>query len=188
MPELRLFLAIETPGDVRGEMFTLQDSLKAAGADVRWELEEKFHATLKFLGETKEELLPEIVSSIRGVCELQSSLDVKYSGIGCFPNHREPRVVWIGIEDLKGNLAGLQKALEDVLVPLGFQAEQRKFHAHVTLGRVKSQRNVRGLLAKMESSTFGSRPVPITKVELIRSVLKRDGSVYTTLNVFPLSG
>lgn len=155
-------------------------------ADVKWEPDEKLHATLKFLGNTEEKLLPEIVSYIEGVGRESTCLSLKYAGVGCFPNRRAPRVIWTGMGDLKGNLNSLQQEIESALFSLGFEREGRKFHAHVTLGRVKSDQKIQSLLRMMESITFESQPVEIREVALIKSELKPSGSVYTTLKTIPL--
>jgi 2'-5' RNA ligase len=195
MSTLRLFIALPTPEPVKAQIVEIQSRLKQSGGDVRWEPVGKLHATLKFLGATDAGglprkalgVLPEIVSYLEGVARAQSPLKVRYMGVGCFPNRRSPRVIWVGMEDAGGNLAALHEAVETALVPLGFKPEERKFHPHVTLGRVKKEGNTRGLLRVMESITFESQPVVIHNLMLMKSDLKPDGSVYTTLNTFALT-
>ncbi len=186
MPPLRLFVAIETPHDLIPQIAAIRDRLRESHADAKWESDEKLHATLKFLGNTDEKLLPEIVSYLEGVSQRFTRLDVRYRGVGCFPNIRSPRVVWVGMEDLGGSLALLHDAIESGLVSFGFEKEDRAFHPHVTLGRVKGDRRINSLLRMMESITFESQPVRIQDVALIKSELKPSGSVYTTLKTFPL--
>jgi len=154
---------------------------------VKWEPNEKLHATLKFLGPTNEELLPEIVSHIEGVARRYTPLSLKYAGIGCFPNHRAPRIVWIGMEDQKGSVLPLQQDIENVLEPLGFEREERTFHPHVTIGRVRSNKKIGSLLRMMESITFESQPVTIGEIIVVKSDLKPEGSVYTILNTISLT-
>lgn len=187
MPSLRLFIAIETPPEIRLQLVSICDQLRESGADVKWEPDEKLHATLKFLGSTDEGLLPEIVSIITGVCQTMTPVSVKYGGVGCFPNQRAPRIIWIGMEDLKGDMGLLQQKIETSMVPLGFKREERAFHPHVTLGRVKSEKRIGSLLRMMESITFESQPVIIKEVALVKSELKASGSVYTILNTIPLT-
>lgn len=186
MPSLRLFFALETPPDVRAEMALIQEDLRSTGADVRWEPAEKLHATLKFLGDTDVGLLPEIVLTIEGVLGDFGKPIVRYAGLGCFPDRREPRVIWIGMADTGASLLSLQEAVERALVPLGFPREKRVFQPHITLGRVKSRRGIGRLLDRMESTIFESQPVSIPDVVLMRSELKPAGSVYTPQRVFSL--
>lgn len=187
MPSLRLFIAIETPAEIRPQLGTIRDQLKESCADVKWEPDEKLHATLEFLGQTDEGLLPEIVSIITGVCQTMTPVSVKYAGVGCFPNRRAPRIVWVGMRDLKGNLATLQREIETAVEPLGFKREERAFHAHVTIGRVKSEKRIGSLIRMMESVTFESQPVTIGEIIIVRSELEHSGSVYTTLETIPLT-
>ena len=187
MPSLRLFFALETPQNIRADMARVQNDLRSLGADVRWESAEKFHATLKFLGDTDSRLLPEIVLTIEGVLAGFRAPVVRYQGLGCFPGPRDPRVIWIGMTDTGNTLVPLQEALELALVPLGFARESRDFHPHITLGRVKGRRGIKSLIDRMESAIFESQPVSIPDVVLMRSELKPAGSVYTPLRVFPLN-
>lgn len=188
MPPLRLFIAIETPSEIRPQLSAIRDRLKETKVDVKWESDEKLHATLKFLGSTDEKLLPEIVLYTEDVCRAFPPLQVRYAGTGCFPNNRSPRIIWAGMEDLKGNLDTLQTAIEEAMVRLGFKKEERKFHPHVTLGRVKGQTNMRTLLRLMETVTLQSQPVIIPDIAIVKSELRPTGSVYTTLHLIPLGG
>lgn len=187
MPSLRLFIAIETPPDLRPQIAAIRDRLKTSDADVKWEPNGKLHATIKFLGTTDDHLLPEIVSYIRGVCQKFAPFQIRYKGVGCFPNSRAPRVIWVGMEEPSGDLDLLHHEFDSGLVALGFEREEKRFHPHVTLGRVKSNKKIHGLLRMMESITFESQPVTVHEIALIQSELKASGSVYTILKSIPLS-
>jgi 2'-5' RNA ligase len=163
----------------------LQD-LKQTGADVKWERSEKLHTTVKFLGETDPSLMPAITSVIRRECALHPRFQAKYKGLGSFPTTERPRVLWIGLEDPRGSLSRLQKSIDAATTPLGFKPEDRPFHPHVTLGRVRSPYGAKDLLAKLQSLTFESEPVMFTEIVLVTSELTPGGSVYRSLERFPL--
>ena len=186
MPSLRLFIAIETPTDIRPQLGAIRDHLKSSNAGVKWESDEKLHVTLKFLGNTDDQLLPQIVYTIEGVGQRSAPLEVRYKGVGCFPNPTSPRVIWIGVEDQKDNLNPVQREIESSLIHLGFEREEKEFHPHVTLGRVKGTSGINSLLRTMESITFESQPVTIREIALIKSELHPEGSIYTTLKRIPL--
>jgi 2'-5' RNA ligase len=186
MPTLRLFIAIETPTIIIPKIAAIRDQLRTSGADVKWEPDEKLHATLKFLGNANGDLLPDFVYYLRGVAQEAPRLTVRYKGIGCFPNKSAPRVVWIGMDDLDNNLIPLQKKVDSGFARFGFEKEDRTFHPHVTLGRVKGHRQLDSLLRMTESTTFESEPVELQEITLVRSDLRQSGSIYTTLNTFPL--
>lgn len=186
MSLLRLFIAIETPAEIKAQIAVLQEKLQNSNADVRWEPAEKLHTTLEFLGDVKTDLLPEIVSYLERACRQYSCLELKYTGTGYFPDRRHPKVVWAGVQGLLGNITNLQKTIHDGTSQLTSQPDGNKFHPHVTLGRVRTIRNLNSLLTIMESTTFESQPVKIPEVVLVRSELHPDGSRYSVLGRFPL--
>ena len=184
----RLFIALQTPPEIRAMMAATVKVLNASGADVRWEQENKLHCTLKFLGDTDESRIVSVLAAAGLAAADVPPLVLTYAGIGCFPNHHAPRVIWIGIENHGGHLMALQQSLEDALAADGFDREERAFHPHVTLGRVKSQRNVGHLLRTMETVTFTADPVTVREIDVVRSELRPTGSVYTSLKLIPLKG
>ncbi|MCK4450537.1 MAG: RNA 2',3'-cyclic phosphodiesterase, partial [Anaerolineae bacterium] len=112
--------------------------------------------------------------------------------LGCFPNPRRPRVVWVGVQEPTGRMAALQDAIEEVLVPFGYTPEGRGFTPHLTLGRVRrrtSRSDVTQVGEAVASTTVGLlAEVPADHFALIRSVLKPTGAEYTVLEEFPLRG
>lgn len=161
--------------------------LRAAGADASWTAEQNLHITLKFLGEVEDGRLDRIASSTRDVCEKESAFEIRVSGTGAFPDCRRPRVLWAGITEGAGPLLRLQAKVEAALVAPGFEREARPFHAHVTLGRARSPRNVDRLadaLASLQDVEFGTSLV--AEIVVMRSQLRPGGAVYTPLERFPL--
>jgi 2'-5' RNA ligase len=176
---VRLFIALPTPADVQQAMADVIARLRTTQSDVRWETAGKLHATLRFLGDTDERLVPRIRESLEVIAGTTPPCTVTYRSLGCFPDTRNPRVIWIGMEDPGGTLRRLNAEIEQSARAIGFKPDDREFHPHVTLGRVKSRHNVTSLLATMESLTFHSNPVTVRDIHLIRSELKPTGSVYT---------
>lgn len=186
MPLLRLFIAVQTPPQIRSQISPIIRQLKESNAEVRWEPEEKLHATIKFLGGTDEAILERISSELERVCADHGGLSLSYRGLGCFPNRQRPRVIWIGMEDMKGNLSSLHEKIESSMALLGFEREERSFRLHITLGRVKGARRLPHLLSTLETITFESQPVTINEIVIVKSELRQSGSVYTTLKTIPL--
>ncbi len=184
---MRTFIAIDTPREVKESLVDLVDRFRSSGADVRWEPPGKLHATLKFLGETDSGQLERVVSTIETVAARATPFTIRYSALGCFPRMDDPRIVWVGVDDSRGALLSLQKDIEQSLLPLGFNPDDRPFHPHVTLGRVKTRRGLANLLRMLESVTFHTEPVSVHGIELMRSELRPSGSVYTTLKSIPLT-
>jgi 2'-5' RNA ligase len=185
---VRLFIALYTPRHVRTEAGAARTTLAASGADVRWEPDEKLHCTLKFLGETDPSNVGLVVSTIESIAATVAPFEVQYRGLGCFPDSRNPRIIWLGMENADGKLTILHDTIEESLASTGVQRDDRPFHPHLTLGRVRSRHRIGDLLRMMETLTFIAEPATLQEVHLMKSELKPAGSVYTILNVIPLKG
>jgi 2'-5' RNA ligase len=185
MPKLRLFFALNTPDPIRTRIVALSRSLQESGADVKWEPATKLHCTVKFLGDTDQNLINALIEKSSAIASSIPVLQVRYRGLGGFPSLRDPRVIWVGMEDMGGSLGALHRALENSLTEFGFEPERRAFHAHLTLGRVRGRRNLEHLIRLVESLTLESEPATLTELLLMKSDLHPSGSVYTTLKAFP---
>jgi RNA 2',3'-cyclic 3'-phosphodiesterase len=183
---MRLFVAIDIPGDVRAAISALVSKLRSACPKARWARIEGLHVTLKFIGETPDAKFSEIKSAL-ALAAPRPSIAIHFRGVGFFPNARRPRVFWAGVE-AGPELAALAAAVEDVLQPLGIPRETRAFSPHLTLARFDPPRPVEELHAAIEKLgplEFGS--VIAGEFYVYQSVLKRGGSEYTRLANFPLS-
>lgn len=185
MNRIRAFIALPLPPELQQEMAAVQSVLRESGADVKWDTREKFHITLKFLGDTDSETLNQLSERLKNSLDEFGAFDVSYEGTGGFPNVERPRVVWIGTR-ASGTLMRLQHIVEETSSQYGFAREDRQFHAHVTLGRVKGNRGLERLTARLKSVTFGPSIARCTEIALMRSELKPTGSVYTLLQTIPL--
>jgi len=184
---IRTFIAIDTPAEFKPEVSTIQRQLMASHADVRWEHEEKFHITLKFLGDVKETMLPGIISQLETVITESPAFYLTYKDIGCFPNQRFPKIVWVGAHNNDGKLQELQTTIEDELISFGFKRERNSFTPHITIGRVRSERGIKDLISSIEKVTLEPRTFLITELLVMKSVLKPTGSEYERLKMIPLN-
>ncbi len=187
MDRLRLFIAFDTPADVKRSLARLAEELARASKGVRWEAPAKFHCTLRFLGDVDRSRLVALEEETRLAAALPP-LSVAYTGLGFFPPAARPRVVWAGISDMHGDLLRLQERVSAGLARLGFPREERPFHPHVTLGRVRDGADIRGLIDIVETRTFDSPPVIVPAVEIMQSVPGPSGSAYAVVRSIPLSG
>ncbi len=185
MPKLRLFFALETPLPIRTSVATLLGTLQESGADVRWEPTSKLHSTLRFLGDTDPQILQSLSETASRLVSASPPPRILYHGVGAFPDTRHPRVVWVGMEDIEGTLQTLHRELDRGLATLGIEPETRAFHPHLTLGRVRGERNLHHLIRLLENCTFESEPASLKELLLMKSDLHPSGSVYTILQAFP---
>ncbi|WP_157912906.1 RNA 2',3'-cyclic phosphodiesterase [Candidatus Promineifilum breve] len=183
MSTIRAFIAIDLPADVKialGQIAaTLGDGLPRGA--VRWVRPEQMHLTLTFLAETPVAKVPAIQSAMDTIAAQQQPFALALAGIGCFPNRRRPRVVWVGLAAAAGSgesapLLALKAALDAALTPLGLPPEDKPFRAHLTLGRVKDEPAAQ---AVAWATPVPRLEVPVTAIHLIESQLRPDGSVHT---------
>lgn len=187
MARIRTFIAIDTPVDIKVDMSALQQKLKESAADVRWESSEKFHATIKFLGDTEESRLDDVVKGMETAAGGVHPFRLTYEGLGTFPDRRHPRVIWIGCHNEDGSLESFKTRLDGELTRLGFDIDDRPFRPHVTLGRVKSEKRMQYLLSILENLTFDRRPATIGGILFVKSLLRPQGAEYSLLHSIQLS-
>jgi 2'-5' RNA ligase len=186
---IRSFLAIEVSAPVLKRIERIQQDLKSSDPDVRWVSPGKIHLTLKFFGDLEESQVDSLMSSIEKPVRSTQPFQLKVHGTGAFPNPKNPRIVWVGFAEGKEALSHLQRQLESSLEKVGFPPEDRSFHPHLTLGRVKSSRGKGALSAKIEKyreEDYGE--FQVESVVLFKSDLKPSGPVYTALREIKLGG
>jgi 2'-5' RNA ligase len=184
---VRLFLAINVPGDVRRLAYDAAAPLRTAAPAVHWVAEQNLHLTLKFLGEVPEGRVAEIVPALRDAVGRHAGTTLSVGGFGAFPSVRRPRVVWVGVA-AEARLELLHHDVEVACADLGFAVEGRPFRPHVTLGRVKgamSADEARALAAAARAVRYRA-VCAVESVDIMRSELSPGGSRYTVLAALPL--
>ena len=175
-------MAVEVPESVRKKINDLVQIEAKRELPIKWVKLNNLHITLKFLGEIDEEKKSEILPVLKEIGNKHKSFQLQLSGIGCFPNPRNPRVLWVGVEQGNDALCAMSADVEEALAHFGFKREER-FHPHVTIGRIKRFCKVDHILEK----NIIAEPFEVSAIVLFRSVLKPEGPIYTALAHFPLS-
>ena len=152
---------------------------------VKWTRPEQIHLTLFFLGDTPTEKLPAVTTGLDGVAGRFAPFNLQLDKLGCFPNPRRPRVIWVGLQGAVDRAKTLQKEIEAILLPLGWSAESKPFTPHLTLGRV---REGQGTIELPWGQLLESRPVPVTAIHLVQSELRPAGPLYTIRHTSQLRG
>ena len=180
---MRLFVALDIPEDVRRAIRELIEKLQPACRGARWVRAEGMHVTLKFIGEASEEKAATIRDALGGV-HSPSPAELRFRGVGFFPNAKHPRVFWAGIET-SPNLAEMAAEIEARLERLGIAREDRAFKPHLTLARFKSEEGLPKLheaIQQLGSPEFGT--MRTGEFYLYRSTLKPGGAEYAKLETF----
>ncbi len=177
---MRLFIAIPLPEAVREKLSELYQSMDG----VRWQSQGQLHITLKFLGETDRDQLPELIRGLKSI--RHSAFQMTISGFGTFPGKGRPKILWIGIarpEPLKD----LQQKIEQQCIEIGFEAEDRPFIPHITLARIKGtpRRDVMSFINQHKKVRIPG--VPVNEFVLYESKLDPDGAVHEKVEEFFLN-
>ncbi|MHB8085328.1 MAG: RNA 2',3'-cyclic phosphodiesterase [Dehalococcoidia bacterium] len=191
--EIRAFVSIELPAELRKMMSDFQAGLKRPGQGfVRWVKPESVHLTLKFLGNIKPGQAESIKKELCDIVKDNKAFSIVTAHTGCFPNLKSARVFWLGLEGDLDTLLKLQGQIDEALSRVGFAKENRPFTAHLTLARIKEDCSMVDRMEFAELVKGVSFPRPFTMkvdtVSLMRSKLTPAGAVYTRLAEFTLTG
>lgn len=189
MQRIRTFVALNLPVSAINKVAELQKSLvkKAEQEDVRvgWVPAANMHLTLKFLGEISEENIPAVRDLLDTRLAERPAIKVSVGGVGVFPDFETPRVIWVGVRTEDESLGKLVSDVESWFSELGFADEERSFHAHLTLGRIKQLDGhpvSPGFLeALQEQKDISLDTCVADEVVFYRSQLQRSGAEYLPL-------
>lgn len=185
MARLRTFIAVEMSPTVIGKAQQLIRELETSGADVNWVKPAQMHLTLKFLGDVPDTETPDICRVVAAAAKTVEPFEVVCRGAGAFPDLEHPKTLWLGFSQGADELAELQRAIEDALKKeMGYGREQRRFHPHLTLGRVKrcdgpAQHRLQELLVK--NAEFDADLAVIEEAVVFASFLGRHGPTHEAL-------
>jgi RNA 2',3'-cyclic 3'-phosphodiesterase len=182
---MRTFIAIDITPAIRERLSEFLDKTRTSFAGARWARSEGMHITLKFLGEISAEQKEQVDAALLNI--RPHPFEITIRGVGFFPNPRSPRVFWAGIE-ASDQLPALASAVDDALLPLGFQKEKQSYKPHLTLALFNpvSKANAapaRNMLERPQPQ-FGT--MTANEFFLYLSKLSPRGSTYSKLTRFGL--
>lgn len=179
MSTFRGFIAIDIKATPQIIMF--EKEILETGADIKLVQPENIHITVKFLGDTDEKYIDSIEQSMKKSVYTIKPFIITLKGTGVFPNQNYIKVIWIGIVD-DGNIGTIARAIDEKLMPFGFKKENRGFSPHLTVGRVKTAKNIVQLLKVIEKYQKVEFTIQtILSITLKKSELTPSGPIYTTL-------
>jgi len=185
---IRVFVAIEIDSEIKNKLSEYLSKLKRTGADVKWVSPENIHLSLKFIGYIETETIINLSGIINEAVSGIGPFSISIGNIGAFPSLKKPRVIFACVQERANNLLRIYENLDKGVEQLGIQKESKKYVGHITLGRVKSQKNISKLKNTLNSGTecyFGLEKV--TSLSLMRSKLTPTGPIYSRLNNFILN-
>ncbi len=180
MSGLRFFLAVNLPDKVKDKITPLVQPLRYKFKNVRWVSSVNQHLTLKFYGNVEEEGIKKLSDDVRKGVKGFGKFEVSFGQFGYFGSKISPRVILIGVDKGKEELAELNNVIEEISERHGFEREKREFFPHLTVGRCKKR--VDGIVAALEK--MDNSPVAFFEAEMLSffsSNLTLAGPIYTKL-------
>lgn len=187
METARLFIAAEISDTQRTELGEILGNLKKGAqftnAHPSWANAETLHLTIKFLGDTDRGKIGRIVEALERPFEEIKSFQLDLRGLGVFPDEKRPRVLWIGAGAGKEALIRTSDIVQSALEPLGIQREARRYHPHLTLARIRSDRGIEALMGVVRShkNSRTSKSL-VTGLALFESRLAPAGAIHARLH------
>jgi len=179
----RLFVGVRVSLATANHLAKAADTLarraRDGGLDIRWESPANYHLTLKFLGWTRIETIRVLTDALEGAARGSQRITFRTARIGGFPSIDKASVVWAGVED-QGAIGQLAARIETAMVGIGYAAETRPFHPHVTIGRMKETRLLKDVVLPIAEQMFGD--TRIDAVTLFESETKSSGSMYREIS------
>jgi RNA 2',3'-cyclic 3'-phosphodiesterase len=184
---IRTFIAIPLSDEIHQRLAECQTSLKKHHAEVSWVKPENIHLTLLFLGEIHPNLVEKVGQCLEDIIPTQPQFTCEIAGTGVFPNPKRARVLWIGVTQGKEPVIQLQSVIEKSLDKLNIPKEDRAFHPHLTLGRVRSPKNLDIVVDDLlQQSKMSCGTLSVTQVTLFSSKLSPTGAIYAPLKQIAL--
>lgn len=185
---MRLFVAVEPPDAALTELDDVVAPLRAAAPELRWTGIASWHLTLAFLGEVREDIVPDLTTRLERAAHRHPPQQLAIAGGGAFPSPRRAQVLWAGI-------AGDDKALASLADSVGAGArragapppgQHKKFRAHLTLARCRAPADISKLALALAG--FTGKAWTANAVHLVRSYLSAGPPRYEELGSWPLQG
>ena len=148
---------------------------------LNWTKPENWHITLFFLGNTSIAKIALLQNLIGESFKNIGAFNTELIGLGVFPNTHNPKVLWLGLEDIKP-LMPAHSQLGDLLLQNGFSFDSKPLKPHLTLARIKHLNDrliFDSLLNEYRQKIFET--VEIDRIVLFESILTQQGPVYKPL-------
>ncbi|HWW76942.1 MAG TPA: RNA 2',3'-cyclic phosphodiesterase [Pyrinomonadaceae bacterium] len=187
---LRLFFAVELPGEVREAAAAHASRLRRDFPEARasWPRPESLHLTLKFLGDVEGARVESLSGAATAAAAGLAPFTLTIEGAGSFPPRGAARVLWLGVRDAAAGLSRLQLRLENGCAAHGFPRESKPYKPHLTLARLRAPQDAAALSEAHRRAPFGPHAFQVSDFVLMRSELGPGGSRYTPLSRHTLKG
>jgi len=158
----------------------------AAGHHLRLYRPEDLHLTLVFLGPVRRERLAELARALPACLPQVPPLELGLGPSGAFPNQREPRVLWLALEERRpgalADLARVREALAELCRGQRLAVDPRPFVPHLTVARLRGGARPPAEFFEVDANQAW-RP---ERVALVETVSGAGQSAFRVLEDWPL--
>jgi len=170
----RLFIGIMVPDEVKPDITDVQGSLEKMPMEMKSVEGKNLHVSLSFLGNVREDSVPEIVADMDRVCGGLPSFTAKIEGVVLIPNGGHIRVVALDVASSGDELENLRR---DISSSVGGESHP----CHLTIARVRKVNN-RDFVVKSVPELRIRKYFEVGSVCLVKSVLTGRGPKYKILH------
>ena len=175
----RLFVGIALDAPTREALAKLSCALESAGLTARYELAEKLHVTLAFLGSVAEDRIAPLTEALRGAVSGIEPFTVGFDVLGGFPKNSRTRIAWVGARKPVAGFARLADAVRDTARAFA-KLDEKPAVLHVTLARLREP-------AALPSVSVKASTMRVAEVVLFESLPAGPTSRYEVVARFPLT-
>jgi RNA 2',3'-cyclic 3'-phosphodiesterase len=180
---MRVFLAIDLPKHIRGELERLQENLPVG----RLVPSDNLHLTLSFLGEQSAAVCEDAHEALSDVHAKPFYL--RLAGLGTFGKNT-PQLIYADVERCQ-ELIELERTITRKLRSAGVPFQKRRFRPHVTIARLSRTLSASGL-AKVQNfiathAHFQGSPFQVREFHFYCSILTPEQAHHEVLATYDLS-
>jgi 2'-5' RNA ligase len=178
---IRTFVAVPLPENLKRDVDKLIVTLKPLADGITWVKAANLHFTLRFLGDIETSAVPLLKDKLAAGLVGTSAHAIRLQGLGCFPNMKRPRVIWLGASGATQRMQEMAQKVEAACYDAGFGSADKPFAPHLTIGRVKFPDGLERLLEKLGTLQFATEEFAIDKVVIYKSDLSPRGPIYSAM-------
>lgn len=186
----RLFIAINIePNNSFLEKYNILRRASTKLDRINWIEPENLHITLKFIGETEEERIPEIKNRLHQISLSVLSFQLMLDRIGAFGSRYQPRIIWLGCSKVITEMQSLYAKIEKEMHVIGFKPSYGNFVTHLTLARINKIDDKNYFWKSIEQNgNLFDYEVNVKQIILYESILlNKHRPIYKEIGIFNLS-
>ena len=174
----RLFVAIRPPAAIRALLLSVMGGISGA----RWQSDDQLHLTLRFLGEVDRHRAGDVLAALGAIH--QARFEIALNGLGTFERRGTIDTLWAGVTPHEP-LKALHKKIDSALLRVGIGPDERAYHPHITIARLKRTSGPVGAMLE-DHGGLSSSPFAVDGFALFESELTGEAAVYSVVERYKL--